>query len=271
MGQPKLQTFGALPTTRKVIAQSIDYDDGTHEIAHVHHRSQLVYATTGIVRAVTPLGLWMLTPGHALLIGSQVEHELHMVGHVSMRTLYIDPGAVPQGGAECQMLAVDALLRASILGMFDAALDDEASVGAGGAGTRETLLVPLILRLLQLACERSPDKRLPLPANSRLRRICERLIAEPASNGTLDDWADEVGASARTVARHFRQETGMTFGQWREQLRLAEAMSKLAVDHPLARIAQELGYADVRTFSAMFRRAFGCTPQQFRQTLRGTS
>jgi AraC-like DNA-binding protein len=243
MSQPKLQTFGALPATRIVIAQSIDYEDGTHEIAHVHHRSQLVYATTGIVRAVTPLGLWMLTPGHALLIGSQVEHELHMVGQVSMRTLYIDPGVLHDR-------------------------DDEGTVGSGGAGTRETLLVPLILRLLQLACERAPDKRLPLPGNPRLRRICERLIAEPASNDTLDDWADEVGASARTVARHFREETGMTFGQWREQLRLAEAMSKLAVDHPPARIAQELGYADVRTFSAMFRRAFGCTPQQFRQTVR---
>jgi AraC-like DNA-binding protein len=264
MSQPKLQTFGALPAGRKVIAQSIDYDDGTHEIAHVHHRSQLVYATTGIVRAVTPLGLWMLAPGHALLIGSQVEHELHMVGKVSMRTLYIEPDALPASSAECQMLAVDALLRASILGMFDPALDEAAQPGAGATDTREALLVPLILRLLELASARAPDKRLPLPGNRRLRQICERLIAQPASNDTLDDWADEVGASARTVARLFRQETGMTFGQWREQLRLAEAMSKLAVGHPLAGIAQDLGYADVRTFSAMFRRAFGSTPQQFR-------
>lgn len=270
MIQPKLQTFGALSAAHKVIAQSIDYDDGTHEIAHVHHRSQLVYATTGIVRAVTPLGLWMLTPGHALLIGSQVEHELHMVGEVSMRTLYIDPDALLAGGAECQMLTVDALLRASILGMFDPALDKASDAGSGAADTRDMLLVPLILRLLQLACERAPDKRLPLPGNPRLRRICERLIAQPASNDTLDDWADEIGASTRTVARLFRQETGMTFGQWREQLRLAEAMSKLAVGHPLGRIAQDLGYADVRTFSAMFRRAFGCTPQQFRQHVHDT-
>ncbi|WP_322029344.1 helix-turn-helix transcriptional regulator [Paraburkholderia sp. J76] len=265
MSAPKLQTFGVLPVEREVIAQSIDYDDGTHEIAHVHHRSQLVYATTGIVRAVTPLGLWMLTPGHALLIGSQVEHELHMVGKVSMRTLYIEPGALPASGAECQMLTVDALLRASILGMFDPALDEDVKTGCAATDTREALLVPLILRLLALACARAPDRRLPLPGNTRLRQICERLIAQPASNDTLDDWADEVGASARTVARLFRQETGMTFGQWREQLRLAEAMSKLAVGHPLARIAQDLGYADVRTFSAMFRRAFGSTPQQFRQ------
>ncbi|PLZ04019.1 AraC family transcriptional regulator [Burkholderia sp. WAC0059] len=286
MTQPKLQTFGEVAGARKVIAQSIDYADGTHEIAHVHHRAQLVYATTGIVRATTPFGLWMLTPGHALLIGSQVEHELHMVGQVSMRTLYIDPDALPKDRSECRMIPVDALLRASILGMFDPALDDagdgadkadKAGVEAADRGTggsaasgsvRDTLLVPLVLRLVQLACERAPDARLPLPGHARLRRICERLIAQPASNDTLEDWADEVGASARTVARLFRQETGMTFGQWREQLRLADAMSKLSVGHPVARIAQHLGYADVRTFSVMFRRAFGCTPQQFRQRVR---
>ncbi|WP_181309157.1 hypothetical protein [Paraburkholderia sp. BL18I3N2] len=42
---------------KKLIAQAIDYADGTPEIAHVHHRAQLAYATSGIVRAVTPLAL----------------------------------------------------------------------------------------------------------------------------------------------------------------------------------------------------------------------
>ncbi|MFM0228467.1 helix-turn-helix domain-containing protein [Paraburkholderia dipogonis] len=60
----------------------------------------------------------------------------------------------------------------------------------------------------------------------------------------------------------------MSFGQWREQLRLAEAMPKLLVGHPAARIAQDLGYADVRTFTVMFRRAFGNTPPHFRQRFR---
>jgi AraC-like DNA-binding protein len=262
MAQPKLQTFGKLPESQKVIAQSIDYDDGAHEIAHVHYRAQFVYAATGIVRVVTPLGLWMLTPGQALLIGSEIEHALHMVGQVSMRTLYIDPDVLAEDFADCRALDVEPLLRESILAMFNPALDDES-----GEATRGTLLVPLILRLLRMACARASDTRLPLPRHARLRRICERLIEQPANNDTLEAWADRIGASARTVARLFREETGLTFGQWREQLRLSEAMSSLAVGQPLARIAQHLGYADVRTFSVMFRRAFGSTPQQFRKDL----
>jgi AraC-like DNA-binding protein len=262
MTKPKLQTFGDVFASRKVIAQAIDYADGTHEIAHVHHRAQLVYATSGIVRAVTPLGLWMLTPGNALLIGSEIEHELHMVGHVSMRTLYIEPGSLAPQKQECRVIPVGDLLRATILGMFD---------GASGEAeeSRTALIVPLILRLLQDAEDsRHAAARLPLPANGRLRSICESLVAQPASNDTLERWAERVGASSRTVARLFRQETGMSFGQWREQLRLAEAISRLSVGQPPAQVAEDLGYADVRTFTVMFRRAFGGTPQQFRRQVR---
>jgi AraC-like DNA-binding protein len=261
MSKPKLQTFGDRFAARDVIAQAIDYVDGTHEISHVHHRAQLVYATSGIVRAITPLGLWMLTPGNALLIGSQIEHELHMVGQVSMRTLYIEPASLAPQKHECRVIAVGDLLRATILGMFDAGSDEAGE-------SRTALIVPLILRLLQDAEDGAHVSRLPLPANTRLRNICESLIAQPASNDTLELWADRVGASSRTVARLFRQETGMSFGQWREQLRLAEAMSKLSIGHPASQVAQDLGYADVRTFTVMFRRAFGSTPQQFRQQFR---
>ncbi|MGF6774072.1 AraC-like DNA-binding protein [Paraburkholderia sp. GAS199] len=261
MSKPRLQTFGEGFAARKVIAQAIDYPDGTHEIAHVHHRAQLVYATSGIVRAVTPLGLWMLTPGNALLIGSQIEHELHMVGQVSMRTLYIEPDSLSPQDHECRVIPVGDLLRASILGLFDAGSDEAGE-------SRAALIVPLVLRLLQDAEEGPHAARLPLPVNTRLRNICESLIAQPASNDTLERWADRVGASSRTVARLFRQETGMSFGQWREQLRLAEAMSRLSVGHAVAQVAQDLGYADVRTFTVMFRRAFGSTPAQFVQRFR---
>lgn len=261
MNKPKLQTFGDGFSAKKVIAQAIDYVDGTHEIAHVHHRAQLVYATSGIVRTVTPLGLWMLTPGNALLIGSQIEHELHMVGQVSMRTLYIEPDSLSPQKYECRVIPMSDLLRASILGLFDAGSDEAGE-------SRAALIVPLILRLLQDAEDEPHAARLPLPASTRLRNICESLIAQPASNDTLERWADRVGASSRTVARLFRQETGMSFGQWREQLRLAEAMSRLSVGHAAAQVAQDLGYADVRTFTVMFRRAFGSTPQQFRQHVR---
>lgn len=258
MFHPKLQTFGDGFAARKVIPQTLDYAHGTHEIAHVHHRAQLVYATQGVVRIVTPNGLWMVTPMHALLIGSQVEHELHMLGDVSMRALYIDPAALSAPEPACRAVAPDELLRAAILGFCVAGAGD-AYVG----NRRVALLEPLILDLLATA-PRAPDvPYLPLPTDERLREICMSLIAHAANTETLDDWAARVGASGRTVARRFREETGMSFGEWREALRVAEAISRLEIGHAPADIARALGYADVRTFAAMFKRARGVSPQQF--------
>ncbi|MFJ6850483.1 helix-turn-helix domain-containing protein [Streptomyces sp. NPDC091271] len=42
-------------------------------------------------------------------------------------------------------------------------------------------------------------------------------MAEPLSLGRL---GHEVGASERTLSRLFQQETGMSFPQWRTQLRV---------------------------------------------------
>ncbi|QGZ64809.1 AraC family transcriptional regulator [Paraburkholderia acidisoli] len=252
----KLQTFGKTFADRKVIAQSLDYAHGAHEIAHVHHRAQLVYATRGIVRVLTPRGLWMVTPAHALLIGSQVEHELHMLGDVAMRTLYLEPGALAVTERDCRPIAPGDLLRAAIA--------DLCAAGTQATGNRRSaLLEPLILDLVDEAPRTADAACLPLPADARLRRICTSLIAQPANPDTLEAWAAQVGASGRTVARHFRVETGLSFGQWREQLRTTEARARLAVGHAIADIARELGYADARTFATMFRRASGVTPQHY--------
>ncbi|WP_420994999.1 AraC family transcriptional regulator [Cupriavidus sp. 30B13] len=252
----RLQTFGDELQHSQIIAKAMDYQDGAHEPAHFHHRAQLVCAMRGIVRVITPLGLWTLTEGSALLIGSQVEHALHMGGEVSLRTLYILPERLARPERECRAIPMGDLLRAAIAGMFGPELDD-------ADGSREQLLVPLILRLLDGAPAHARDLRLPLPADWRLRTICEALIAQPDNNETLERWSERAHTSSRTLARLFRQETSMSFGQWREQLRLTEAMSRLLTGQPAPSVAEELGYASVRTFSVMFKRSFGCTPQRF--------
>jgi AraC-like DNA-binding protein len=263
MAVPRLQTFGQSAAAKKVIAQAIHYADGAHEIAHIHHRAQLIYVAAGIVRVITPRGLWALKPGTALLIGTQIEHELHMTGQTAMRTLYIDPDTLPPLDGECRVIALDDLLRASILGMYDAN-------GAEADERRTTVLVPLILHLLHEAVSKDADDAslcLPLPEHPRLRAICDSLIADAANADTLEQWAERSGASVRTIARLFRQQTGMTFAQWRERLRLDDALAKLSIGHAPGEVAQALGYADVRTFTVMFRRAFGSTPQQYVQRL----
>ena len=56
---------------------------------------------------------------------------------------------------------------------------------------------------------------LPLPRPT-LADICAALEAQPDDARTLADWAGVVGASERTLARRFVQETGLGFG-WRQR------------------------------------------------------
>ena len=62
-----------------------------------------------------------------------------------------------------------------------------------------------------------------------------------------------AGASARTLARLFRRETGMSFQAWRRQLRLTEALASLAQGATPARAAAAVGYASGPAFGAAFR------------------
>lgn len=66
------------------------------------------------------------------------------------------------------------------------------------------------------------------------------------------------------IAFALRQaETGLTFGQWRQQVRLLAALTRLAQGEPITRIALELGYSSQSAFTTMFRKALGKTPAQY--------
>ena len=101
-----------------------------------------------------------------------------------------------------------------------------------------------------------------LPQDKRLRHLCEAVLADPTRHETLADWAQDTGASPRTVARLFRSELGSTFTQWRQQVILAKAVSLAAGRMPMGQIAAELGYSP-SAFSAMVRKSVGQPPGRF--------
>ena len=79
-------------------------------------------------------------------------------------------------------------------------------------------------------------------------------------------WANRLGASTRTLARHFERETGMTLRAWRTRLRLLRAIEWLAQGRSPTVIAHELGYASASAFNYMFRVEMGISPLQWRRT-----
>ena len=95
------------------------------------------------------------------------------------------------------------------------------------------------------------------------QRACRGGDAKVAYRA-LADWARSVHASERTVARLFLSQTGLSFGAWRQQARVLEAMARLSGGAQVTQVAFDLGSDSVSAFSAMFRRAAGVSPSTFR-------
>lgn len=219
--------------------------------AHAHPWGQVTYAPEGVLRVTVGNSTWIVPPLRAIWIPPQLVHEIATIEKSQLRALYIHADANPFAGQECIVLEVSTLLRELIAALTEAEVDS----------TRESLLTQLILD--ELVAARTPGIRVALPTEKRLQAICQALIEAPDSGMTLAAWADQAGASERTLARLFEKDLGMTFGQWRQQVRLAHAAPMIARGMPLSLVAAELGYASQSAFSAMFKKTFGQSPSTF--------
>jgi AraC-like DNA-binding protein/mannose-6-phosphate isomerase-like protein (cupin superfamily) len=212
-----------------------------------HRRSQLLYATSGLMVVTTDHDVWMVPTGHALLIAPGVPHDSACQGPLGLCTAYVEPtaigGCVVAGG--CRMVRVSALLDAALreLAAEEGEYDPQGRTG-------------LLTRVVVDEIERAEDAAfaLPMPDDPRLRRICDALITTPADDRDIDAWAVEVGLSRRTLTRRFRAETSLSFAEWRRRLRAARALIRQSEGAPLTAAAGAVGYRSAQSLRAMLER-----------------
>jgi AraC-like DNA-binding protein len=108
----------------------------------------------------------------------------------------------------------------------------------------------------------APQHGLHLPAerDPRLTAVCDLLRHDPADHRSLAQLGAATGVSHRTLTRLFGQEMGMTFPQWRTQLRLHLALRLLAEGLPVTTVGHRCGWSTTSAFIDVFRRAIGHTP-----------
>ena len=247
--------------TRPLRAKARHLAASTRIEPHAHPWAQVAYSMTGVLRVTAGRSTFIVPPSRAVWIPPDVVHVVTVVEDADIRTLYLHQSRTRLGPgpgrdaawAECRVLDVSPLLRELVLHL-------PTEPGTGRPGARERHLCALILDELAAA----PALRLgvDLPQDKRLRALCEAVLDDPARQATLEEWSRSVGASPRTAARLFRAELGTTFGQWRQQVLLAKALSMAARRASMARIASELGYASPSAFSAMVRRSVGLAPSR---------
>lgn len=239
---------------RPVAALSDEYAAGHVDPRHSHVRAQLIYASAGIMSVTTDRGSFVVPPQRAVWIPAGVEHEVYCRGHVSLRTLYVDVSARPDLPTSCRVLEMPHLFRELILEAVSLPVEYDMH-------GRDGRVMDLILD--EITSTPTAPLHVPMPRSERLARVCQSILQEPAQNDALDDIARTIGMGQRTFTRAFRRETGMSFGAWRQHVRLLEALSRLAVGQPVTTVALDVGYSSPSAFTAMFRRTFGAAPTEY--------
>lgn len=241
-------------TARAMAAMEVDWPDGASTGWHTHPRGQLLYAIKGVMIVRSTAAFWVVPANRALWIPAGLEHEVKMSGEVKIRTVFIDATAVTRLPEKSCVITVSNLLRELVVAAVRVPLDYED-------GGRDERVMSLIVDELRVSD--ALPLHLPLPRDPRVKAICEALVENPADASTVDQWAQRLRVTARTVHRLFLKETGMSFARWREQTRLLFALRRIASGVRIIDVAFDCGYASQSAFTAMFRRHFGIPPSAF--------
>jgi len=229
------------------------YSSGYVIDRHTHPWHQLLYACTGAMTVSADQSSWMIPPGKAVVIPARRSHSIRMWGDVAMRSIYF-PEDVRAGvlvGGDCRVISVTPLLREIILRVIElSGLDSRVPAEAN------------LMALLLDEIDRPPVEPLTLilPKDPRAVRLAEHVLGDPADTEVLARLARRYGAGHRTLERLFRAETGMSFGMWRQKVRLLQSIRVLASGRSVTDAALDAGYGSVSAVIVAFKQTFGCTP-----------
>jgi transcriptional regulator GlxA family with amidase domain len=115
----------------------------------------------------------------------------------------------------------------------------------------------------------SPYLTAPADPASPIARIQDHVMAHIGGRHTLESLAAVVGMSARSLARHFVQETGITPHEFVERARIDAARMLLeGSDLPLKVVAYDCGFGTADRMRIIFHERLGVTPAQYRASFR---
>jgi len=230
-------------------------DVGAFELEpHRHRKGQVLFVHSGALTCEVEGGLWIVPPRSAVWIPGDALHSVKGSGMLEGYNAFVDPDVAANLPTTCCAISVTPLLRELLVRSAHLPVLYEEN-GANGR------LVSVLLD--ELATAEVEDLHLPMPSDTRLRRMAEAMIAAPAERGTLEVWAKRAGLSERTLTRTILRETGMSFVRWRQQLGVMLAVKWLAGGASIQQVAGDLGYESVPSFVTMFGKVLGTSPGRY--------
>lgn len=241
---------------RPLYARAERLDAGSWTPRHRHDWVQFSYAISGVLGVYTRSGSYFAPPQWGVWIPADTEHEVVTSMQAEMRSLYVRRDACPWAAEHCRVLEVTPLARELIKQFCTFAVDYPATDSV------QARLVAVLLDQLRTLPE--VGFSLPLPRHPGLLALCNGLVAAPDQVQTLQQWAGQLGVSEKTLMRLFQRETGLSFRNWRQRMRLLSSLALLEAGESVTQAALGCGYDSTSAFIAAFKQLFGATPGELR-------
>ena len=232
----------------------VSYSDRHRLEAHAHPWGQLIYAVRGTMQVLAANTLWLVPPTRALWAPAGVVHAIEMRGETAMRTIYVPAERSDALPMATHAIEVTPLLREVVLHLVALRLlrADEP---------KHLHMAQVFLDLV--AASESLPLFVPMPRDARAAAVARALRADPSREESVEELASGAGASVRTLQRIFSEETGMRFVEWRQRLRLLQAITLLEQGASVTAAGAQAGYASTSAFIAAFRQQMGETPAKY--------
>ncbi len=219
-----------------------------------------MYAASGVLTVHTERGTSIVPANRVAWTPAGFTHHHRAHGDTDMRIVFLTPSLARLIPEHPAVFLASGLAREVLLALTGPRDHDEAAPGHSRSARSR------LLRVLVDELREAPEQplHLPEPRDDRLQAIARILYERPGDNSSLAELGKTIGASTRTLSRLFRNELGMTFYEWRTQLRIYHALLLLADGHDTTRTAYACGWANPSGFIAAFTDIIGTTPGRYR-------
>ncbi|MBY8856995.1 helix-turn-helix transcriptional regulator [Nocardia sp. CA2R105] len=226
---------------------------GATSSQHSHRRGHLVYAARGVLSVRSERGTSIVPANRIAWTPAGFTHRHRAHGDTDMRIVFLSPSLARLLPERPVVFTASGLAREVVLSLTGPREYDRAA---------RTRLHRVLVDELREA--REQPLQLPEPLDDRLRAVARLLYETPSDNRSLAELGRTVGAGARTLSRLFRNELGMSFYEWRTQVRIHHALVLLAHGHDITHVAHACGWANPSGFIAAFTGIVGTTPGRYR-------
>lgn len=216
-----------------------------HDLLH-----QLYWSPDGMLSAVYGGRSCFTAPGEAFWAERGVSHEVRAADRQTVYRLCLREVPDPLAGFRRGHVAVGAEAARLVPEIATPGYDERRALEARGRILRG--LAPITA---DVAAQCADGKGFA-------RAVARAMSHNPADPTRLDEWAELLHISPKTLQRDFVREFGTPFTRHRTILRLRAARALLAVE-PVSVVAHRVGYSSVSAFVVAFAKEYGSPPGQY--------